>query len=137
MSALRHVTRGLQIFFTKNEYSRWRLWCTVGSMFIIYMVYTGATEISTLFLLHTPLKWTPGSIGIFQAITQLSYALSIFLFIPLFVYIGIPDPVILMIGVVWGTVCYFLTGFVRSGWEMYASMFILDFVISFCIVEPL
>ena len=77
------------------------------------MVYTGATEISTLFLLHAPLKWTPGSIGIFQVITQLSYALSIFL---LFVYIGIPDPVILMIGVVWGTVCYFLTGFVRSGW---------------------
>ena len=121
MSGFRQVIRGLQIFFTRNEYSRWRLWFAVISMFIIYMVYTGMTEINTLFLLHKPLNWTPGSIGIFQSISQLSYALAIFLFIPLFVYLRIPDPLILIVGVVWGTVCYFLTGFVRSGWEMYTS----------------
>lgn len=122
MSGIRHIFRGLKIFFTRNEYSRWRLWCAVGSMFVIYLVVTGATEISTLFLLHKPLKWTPGAIGIFQSITQLSYALSIFLFIPLFVYLRVPDPVILIVGVVWGTVCYFLTGFVKYGWQMYTSM---------------
>ena len=122
MSGIRHVSRGLKIFFTKNEYSRWRLWCAVGSMFVIYLVATGASEISTLFLLHKPLKWAPGAIGIFQSINQFSYALSIFLFIPLFVYLGVPDPVILIVGVVWGTVFYLLTGFVKYGWQMYTGM---------------
>ncbi|CAI8002641.1 Proton-coupled folate transporter, partial [Geodia barretti] len=119
-SGLRHIARSFQIFFTRNEYSRWRLWCVVCSMFIIYLVFTGASEISTLFLLHAPLKWTPGAIGIFQAMSQLSYGLSIFLIIPLFVYLRVPDALILLIGVLWGTVCYLLTGFVRNGWEMYA-----------------
>ena len=120
-SGLRHIARSFQIFFTRNEYSRWRLWCVVCSMFIIYLVFTGASEISTLFLLHAPLKWTPGAIGIFQAMSQLSYGLSIFLIIPLFVYLRVPDALILLIGVLWGTVCYLLTGFVRNGWEMYAG----------------
>ena len=121
MSGLRQVTRGLKFFFTKNEYSRWRLWFAIVSMFLSYMVFSGAAEISTLFLLHKPLSWTPGSIGIFQSISQLALALSIFLLLPLFVYLRIPDPLILIVGVVWGTVSYFLTGFVRSGWEMYTS----------------
>ena len=120
-TGLRHIARSFKIYFTRNEYSRWRLWCAVCSMFIIYLVYTGAAEISTLFLLHAPLKWKPGAIGIFQAMSQLSYALSIFLLIPLFVYLRLPDPLILLIGVIWGTVCYLLTGFVRNGWEMYAG----------------
>ena len=91
----------------------------MGSMFVIYMVYTGGAEISTLFLL---LRWTPGAIGIFQSLSQFSYALSIFLFIPILVYMRVPDPVILIVGVAWSTVCYFITGFVRNGWEMYAGI---------------
>ena len=120
-SGLHQIIRGLKLFFRRNEYSRWRIWFAAIIMFLLYLVFTGGDEISTLFLLHKPLQWTPGHIGLYQAINQLVHGIAIFTVIPLLVLLGFPDPLILIVGILWGSSVNFLTGFVKKGWEMWAS----------------
>ena len=120
-SGLHHIARGFKIFFRKNEYSRWRIWSATIIMFLVYLVITGDSDISTLFLLHAPLRWTPGYIGIYQAINQLTVGVAIFTVIPILVVLRFPDPLILTVGVLWGSLFTFLTGFVRKDWQMWTS----------------
>ena len=120
-SGLQHVARGFKIFFRKNDYSRWRIWSGAIIMFILYLVITGDGDISTPFLLHAPLKWTPGYIAIFQAINQLTVGVAIFTIIPILVVLRFPDPLILTVGMLWGSLFTFLTGFVRKDWQMWTG----------------
>ena len=120
-SSFHQVTRGMKIFFTKNEYSRWRLWFAILIVFLTYMVFTGGDEISTLFLLHKPLSWSPGTIGIYQAVNQLIHGITVFAVIPILVMLKCPDSLIVVVGILWGSTVDFLTGWVRKDWHMWTS----------------
>ena len=120
-STFHQVTRGMKIFFTKNEYSRWRLWFAILIVFLTYLVFTGGDEISTLFLLHKPLSWSPGTIGIYQAVNQLIHGITVFAVIPILVMLKCPDSLIVIVGILWGSTVDFLTGWVRKDWHMWTS----------------
>jgi len=117
-SGFRILARGVRIFIVK-QYSRWRLWFALVSMFFFYINAVGATSINTLYLLHDPLKWNPGTIGIYQAISELMHGVSLLVLLPLLVVIGMPDPLIILLGIVFSTAMFTSQGLVQTSTQMF------------------
>ena len=75
-------------------------------VFVLYLLTIAAHSISTLYMLNYPLHWTPGRIGNYQAVSMLSYGISLLFVLPLIVALRVPDSVIIIVGVLWTGVSY-------------------------------
>ena len=122
-SGFRSLARGVRIFVVK-QYSRWRLWFALVSMFFFYITAVGATSINTLYLLHGPLKWNPGIIGIYQSISELMHGVSLLVLLPFLVVIGMPDPLIILLGIVFATAMFTSQGLVQTSTQMFIGALI-------------
>ena len=116
------LIQGFRIFFGKvKEYSVWRLW-TAALVINIYMLNkAGSALITTFFLLTDPLDWGPETIGIYGLVNQMSHGISLVLILPIFVLIGLPDALIILIGLAVASSTSVLTGFVKTTWEMFVG----------------
>ena len=112
------ATRGLKLFFIK-EYSRWTLWLCGLAMFNVYFLAIGVSEINTLFLLGPPLSWDPGRIGLYQALTQAMFGVGLFTLLPVLVALKVPDPLVMLLGLIWAAVMSTAIGFVQVTWQMF------------------
>lgn len=112
------LTRGFKIFLYRG-YSRWRLWLTLITMSITVINGIGMFEILTLFQVHEPLNWDPAEIGWYGLASTLAQAFSLFFILPVVVFFRIPDPLIVLVGLVITSGMYFFIGFLRESWEMY------------------
>ena len=117
-SGLGIFIRGIRIFVAKR-YSRWRLWFALFGMFIFYLNAIGATSINTLYLLHGPLAWNPGIIGIYQSISEFVHGIALIVLLSFLVIIGMPDALIIFLGMVWAAALFSAQGLVRVTAQMF------------------
>lgn len=128
-SRFRSLARGVRIFIVK-QYSRWRLWFALVSMFFIYITAVGATSINTLYLLHGPLKWNPGIIGIYQSISELMHGVALLVLLPFLVVIGMPDPLIILLGIMFATAMFTSQGLVQTSVQMFIGALITVYIVN-------
>lgn len=116
------LIEGFRIFFGRvKEYSTWRLWTALLCINIFILNKAGSTLITTFFLLADPLDWGPETIGIYGLISQLSHGISLVLILPIFVFIGLSDALIILIGTAFACGMSVFTGFVKVTWEMFVG----------------
>ncbi len=114
------IIRGIKVFVVR-QYSRWRLWFGLVSMAILYILTYGSITIMIYYLLNEPLEWDVGLIGIYQSLYFFLHGFSLLVIFPVMVVLGVPDTLLLLGGTVVSIVGFFLTGFVRTTWEMFAG----------------
>ncbi len=110
--------RGFKIFFS-SEYSKWRLWFTMAILGITIFNAIGVFQLLTLFQVHKPLEWGPGLIGWYGLASTLIQAFSIFCVLPIFVYLKVPDSVIVLVALLITSGINVYTGFLKKTWEMF------------------
>ena len=113
------LIEGFRIFFGRvREYSVWRLWTALLCINIYMLNKAGTALITTFFLLTDPLDWGPETIGIYGLVSQMSHGVSLVLILPIFVFIGLSDALIVLIGLAVACSMSVFTGFVKVTWEM-------------------
>lgn len=88
-------------------------------MFIFYLNAVGATSINTLYLLHGPLAWNPGIIGVYQSISEFVHGIALIVLLSFLVIIGLPDALIVLLGMIWATALFTAQGLVRVTAQMF------------------
>ena len=125
------LVRSFKIFFCGvQEYSVWRLWAALVAMSIIVINLVGSQLIAVFFQNSDPLHWGPRLIGLYGSVTQTSHGLGLIVFLPLFVTIGMPDALIVLIGLAFSAGMNVFTGFVKVTWEMFVGKYIQQLVTS-------
>ena len=114
--------RGFQIFFGRG-YARWKLWVVLVTMILTVFNTTGGSVIITLFLLHKPLQWPPIMIGVYMGAHELMQGLSLLVFLPILIAVGLPDALISLIGLGIACAMNVCIGFVMASWEMFLGEF--------------
>lgn len=118
---VRILARGVKILFV-GVYSRWRIWFSLVMVAVLYLLASGVTYISTLYLYEHPLVWNAGQIAIFQSVSQLCSGLSLIVVLPILVAVRLPDTLIVILADLLAIAVFILNGFVRNTWEMYVGM---------------
>ncbi len=118
LSLFSMLTRGFKIFISP-KYSKWRLWFTLAILSISIINGIGSFELLTLFQVHKPLEWGPGSIGWYGLANTVIQAFSLFCLLPVLVYLKVPDSLIVLVGLFVASGLNFFIGFLKTSWEMY------------------
>ena len=119
-SGLGIFIQGIRIFVGK-QYSRWRLWFALFGMFIFYLNAVGATSINTLYLLHGPLAWNLGIIGVYQSISEFVHGIALIVLLSFLVIIALPDALIVLLRMIWATALFTAQGLVRVTAQMFVG----------------
>ena len=123
--------QGIKLFFwPRLKYSVWRLWLVALSIFVVVLVESGEYAITTLFLLHKPLEWNRAFIGIYAIVRPITHGLALFLVLPLFLYLKVTEPSIVIAGLIFTSGANIFLGFVKSTWEVFVGkyMYTIDYV---------
>lgn len=112
------LLRGFRIFFSSGP-SRWVLWFALLSMIIVISNTSGTYVIITLFLLHSPLEWSPSLIGSYLAASELVHGLAIVFVLPIMVALEMPDSAIVLVGIGISCVMDVSLGLVDSTWQVF------------------
>ena len=123
--------QGIKLFFWPHlKYSVWRLWFVALSIFVVVFGESGENAITTLFLLHKPLEWNRAFIGIYAIVRPITHGLALFLVLPLFLYLKVTEPSIVIAGLIFTSGANIFLGFVKSTWEVFVGkyMYTIDYV---------
>lgn len=114
----RSVFTGFKLFFCPGN-PRWKLWFCLFIMCITITNQMGTLTITTLFLLHRPLEWSPGLIGGYLAANEFIHGLSLITILPVMVACSLRDSLIVLLGVAIACATNIGMGFVDSTWQMF------------------
>ena len=121
-NGIKVLIQGVKIFFwPRLGYSLWKLWCVALPVCIVVFSESGEPSIGTLFQLHKPLEWSRNLIGIYGIVRACTNVVVLFVILPLLLLLKLPDPLIVMIGIVGAVVGNIIVGFVVYTWEMFVG----------------
>lgn len=87
--------------------------------FTVQMIYLGILDIQYLFALAEPLCWGVDLLGYFAAYVVATNGLASMLLLPLLAFLGLPDPIIVCIGLISGIMLLVGMGIATQTWVMF------------------
>jgi PCFT/HCP family folate transporter-like MFS transporter 1/3 len=95
----------------------WRIWVVtiILSMACLSAIY----EVISYFLHNKPLQWSYSMISIYATVISSAGLMGQFVLLPVLVGVGLPSPVITIIGALCGVISSVLIATVKSTWEMF------------------
>jgi PCFT/HCP family folate transporter-like MFS transporter 1/3 len=98
-----------------------KIWIVTAILSLACLSAIGIVEITNYFLHNKPLQWSYDLIGIYGIVNSIAGLIGLSLLLPVLVLIGFPNPLIAIIGAVFGIVANVLTATVKSTWEMFIA----------------
>lgn len=87
--------------------------------FTVQMIYLGILDIQYLFALAEPLCWGLDVLGYFAAYVVATNGLASMFLLPLLTFLGLPDPIIVCIGLISGVLLLVGMGIATQTWVMF------------------
>ena len=112
------MLRGASIFCCRvGEYPTWKLWFSIVPFVIMVVNVTGAMSLNVFFF--SDLNWSPGLIGAYQATTMGSNMVVMFVVLPLLACVKLPDILISLIGVIFGSAMNLFLGLSTKVYQVF------------------
>lgn len=112
------LLRGASIFCCQvQEYPVWRLWFSIIPFVVMVVNVTGAMSLNVFFF--SDLNWSPALIGAYQATTMGSNMVATFVILPLLAFMKLPDVLISLIGVFFGSAMNLFLGLSTKVYQVF------------------
>ena len=97
----------------------WKLLVATAAFMLTVINEIGFTQILTYFLQNKPLEWHLDLISVYGTVMSVTHGIVLLIVLPILVLIGLPDALIVLIGVVFtGGVAVFF-GFAEHSWPVW------------------
>ena len=121
------LINGAKIFFFPPYigFSKWwRVWIAAIVICLECLCALGIVQIMNYFLHNRPLQWSYDLIGIYGVVSSAGNIFSLIIVLPVLVAIRLPDPVIGIIGCIFGIVSNIMIATIKTSWEMFLGKII-------------
>ena len=105
----------------RNRYHMLTVVILLAIFFTVQMIYLGILDIQYLFALAEPLCWGLELLGYFAAYVVATNGLASMLLLPLLSFIGLPDPIIVCIGLLSAILLLVGMGLATQTWVMFVG----------------
>ena len=120
----RAFVKGLRMFVGKGN-PRSKLWLSLSVMVMTVLNSSGMTAIITLFLLHSPLVWSPLYIGGFLGMSEFLHGIVLVVVLPLLLSVGVHDGTIVTLSVLLTISMNITLAFVEASWQVFLGEWIV------------
>lgn len=124
------LVNGARIFFVPTFVGIskwWRVWVAATVICLECLCALGIFQITNYFLHNKPLQWSYDLIGIYGVVTSVANIFSLIVVLSAMVAIGLPDPLISIIGSVFAIISNVMIATIKTTWEMFLGKFIYTF----------
>lgn len=117
------IGRNLISYF-KLLFTNWRLAMLNFIYFVVEINFLGIADVVIFYSLGEPLCWSANLVGYFLALKVFLNGMASLLLLPLFSAVGLPDTVIILLGLASGSAALIIMGLATHTWMMFIGEYV-------------